>query len=72
MPPDTLDVVLALADAMPDQFSSTAQDIARGKASEIDFLNGFVVRKGVELGISTSADRTLLAMVKLIERRTGA
>ena len=72
MPPDTLDVVLALADAMPDQFSSTAQDIARGKASEIDFLNGFVVRKGVELGISTSANRTLLAMVKLIERRTGA
>ena len=37
---------------MPNQTSSTAQDLARGKPSEIDFLNGHVVRKGAELGIA--------------------
>ncbi|MGX9182229.1 ketopantoate reductase family protein [Mesorhizobium sp. BHbdii] len=72
MPPNTLAFVLALAGAMPDQYSSTAQDIARGKRSEIDFLNGFVVRKGADLGIATPANRALLAMVKLIERRVEA
>ena len=30
---------------MPGQYSSTAQDLARGKPTEIDHLNGFVVRK---------------------------
>ncbi|TJW73020.1 MAG: 2-dehydropantoate 2-reductase [Mesorhizobium sp.] len=72
MPPDTLHSVLALAGDMPGQVSSTAQDLARGRRSEVDFLNGFVVRKGTELGISTSANRALLVMVKLIERRNVA
>ena len=32
--------VAKLADSMPSQYSSTAQDLARGKRSEIDYLNG--------------------------------
>jgi hypothetical protein len=32
--------VAKLADRMPSQYSSTAQDLARGKRSEIDYLNG--------------------------------
>jgi len=55
--------------AMPNQMSSTAQDLARGKPSEIDFLNGYVVRKGAELGIPTPTNRALQVMVKLVERR---
>ena len=35
-----------IAAAMPAQLSSTAQDMARGKPSEIDHLNGFVARRG--------------------------
>ena len=35
-----------IAGAMPAQLSSTAQDMARRKPSEIDHLNGFVVRRG--------------------------
>ena len=40
-----------IAAAMPAQLSSTAQDMARGKPSEIDHLNGFVARRGRELGM---------------------
>jgi 2-dehydropantoate 2-reductase len=61
--------VAAIASTMPDQYSSTAQDLARGKTSEIDYLNGYVVRKGAEFGIPTPANRVLHVMVKLVESK---
>lgn len=64
---DVLDVVMGLAAGMPDQSSSTAQDLARGKTTEIDHLNGYVVRTGAALGIATPANRLLTAIVKLME-----
>lgn len=68
--PENIDeTVLALAGSMPNQYSSTAQDLARGKKTEIDYLNGYVVRKGEELSIPTPANRALLVMVKLLEER---
>lgn len=62
-----LDTVLGLAAAMPDQFSSTAHDLARGKLTEIDHLNGYVARTGARLGIATPANRLLTVVVKLME-----
>jgi 2-dehydropantoate 2-reductase len=59
--------VRKIADTMPSQFSSTAQDLARGKRSEIDYLNGLIVRRGDALGIATPANRVLWALVKLLE-----
>jgi len=56
-----------LAASMPSQFSSTAQDLARGKRSEIDYLNGLIVRRGEALGVATPANRVLWALVKLME-----
>ena len=56
-----------IAAAMPAQLSSTAQDMARGKPSEIDHLNGFVARRGRELGVATPANQALHALVKLVE-----
>jgi len=56
-----------IAPAMPAQYSSTAQDMARGKPSEIDHLNGYVARRGAALGIATPANQALHALVKLIE-----
>jgi 2-dehydropantoate 2-reductase len=56
-----------IATAMPAQFSSTAQDMARRKPSEIDHLNGFVARRGRELGVDVPINRTLYALVKLVE-----
>jgi 2-dehydropantoate 2-reductase len=56
-----------IAETMPNQFSSTAQDLARGKRSEIDYLNGLIVKRGQALGIATPANRVLWALVKLME-----
>ena len=61
--------VRMIAEAMPGQFSSTAQDLARGKKSEIDHLNGLVVRRGQALGIATPANRVLWSLVKLLESK---
>ena len=58
-----------LAQTMAGQYSSTAQDLARGKPTEIDHLNGVVVRKGAALGIPTPANAVLLALVKLLEKK---
>jgi len=69
MPEDILQQILRIPAAMPNQMSSTAQDVARGKPSEIDFLNGYVVRKGAELGVATPTNQALQVMVKLRERR---
>jgi 2-dehydropantoate 2-reductase len=69
MPEDILEQILKIPAAMPNQMSSTAQDVARGKPSEIDFLNGYVVRKGAELGVPTPTNHALQVMVKLAERR---
>ena len=69
MAPDMLAQTYKIAEAMPTQFSSTAQDLARGKPTEIDHLNGYVVRRGAALGLPTPANRALYALVKLIEAK---
>ncbi len=56
-----------IARSMPGQLSSTAQDLARGKPTEIDDLNGLIVRRGAALGIATPANQSLYALVKLAE-----
>jgi len=68
LPDDLLANILNIPTMMPQQKSSTAQDLARGKPSEIDFLNGHVVRKGAELGVPTPTNHALQVMVKLAER----
>lgn len=67
VPGDAHAAMRTLVQSMPGQYSSTAQDLARGKPTEIDFLNGYVVRRGQALGIPTPANRVLWALVKLIE-----
>lgn len=57
-----------LGDAMAKATSSTAQDIARGKATEIDSLNGYIALRGKELCVATPVNQTLHALVKLLEQ----
>jgi len=54
---------------MPRQYSSTAQDMRRGKATEIDALNGYVAECGAAVGVDVPVNRTLHALVKLREAR---
>ncbi|HEX7791742.1 MAG TPA: 2-dehydropantoate 2-reductase [Afipia sp.] len=69
IPDDVIKRVLALPESMPDQYSSTAQDLARNKSTEIEYLNGYVVRKGAELSIPVPANLALLVMVRLLEEK---
>jgi 2-dehydropantoate 2-reductase len=59
--------VLEISESMSNATSSTAQDLARGKRTEIDSLNGYLVRRGAELGVATPVNQTLHALVKLLE-----
>ncbi len=64
---DLMALGLKLAASLGPATSSTAQDIERGRPTEIDSLNGFIARRGAELGIPTPINRTLWALVKLRE-----
>jgi 2-dehydropantoate 2-reductase len=66
---DYVQQVWNLVETMPATLSSTAQDIDRGKRTEIDSLNGYVSRRGVRLGIATPVNQTLYALVKLLEEK---
>ena len=63
---------LEIAAAMPAALSSTGQDISRGRPTEIDSLNGYITRRGAELGIATPVNHALLALVKLREAGLGS
>ena len=40
------------------------QDMAKGRRTEIEFLNGFVVREGEQVGIPARAHERLVDIVK--------
>jgi len=61
---------LKIATQMAEALSSTAQDMNRGKLTEIDSLNGYVSRRGAELGVPTPVNHALYALVKLAEGRS--
>lgn len=51
-----------------EQRPSMAQDMQKGRRTEIEFLNGFVVKEGEKLGISCPANAALTNIVKRVER----
>jgi 2-dehydropantoate 2-reductase len=69
VPHDIAEAVPRIALTMAGQLSSTAQDLARAKPTEIDHLNGYVVRQGAACGVATPVNRCLQALVKLIEAK---
>jgi 2-dehydropantoate 2-reductase len=62
-----LAVSMKIATQMREQFSSTGQDLNRRKHTEIDSLNGHIVRRGIELNVPTPANHALYTLVKLLE-----
>ena len=62
-----LAAVAGVARAMPLQRSSTAQDLARGRPTEIDQLNGHIAQRGAALGVPVPLNQALWALVKLAE-----
>src|SRR5271155_1435599 len=63
---------LANLAAFGGAFASTAQDLARGKRTEIESLNGYIVRRGAELGVATPNNFALYALVRLLEEKAAS
>lgn len=61
------EAALEIGTSMSQATSSTAQDLARSRRTEIDALNGFVARRGEALGVPTPVNRTLATLVRLLE-----
>jgi 2-dehydropantoate 2-reductase len=72
IPGDVWAAVDRIATSMPGQVSSTCQDLRRGKPTEIDHLNGYIVREGERLGVATPLNRSLHALVKALETKPTA
>ena len=64
---DPLSKVEAVCEATSSNVSSMLQDVLKKKKTEIDFINGFIVRQGQELGIPVPVNTVLTDLVKTIE-----
>jgi len=54
-------------EAYPQVKASMLQDVEKGRPTEIDFMNGHVVKKGAELGIPTPLNAEMVRLVKEVE-----
>jgi 2-dehydropantoate 2-reductase len=69
IPGDAWQAVERIAQTMPTQRSSMAQDLARGRRTEADHINGHVAARGAALGIAAPVNQALHALVKVLEQR---
>lgn len=67
VPTDIHNAISGIAQTMPNQSSSTAQDLQRGRPTEIDHLNGYVVTRGQAHNIPTPINRLLHMLIKAQE-----
>jgi 2-dehydropantoate 2-reductase len=51
-----------------EQRPSMGQDMVKGRRTEIEFLNGYVVREGAKVGIAARANAALTDIVKRVEK----
>lgn len=68
LPSDLLAQVQTVMAAMPAQRSSTAQDLAAARKTEIAHLNGEIARRAARYGLEVPLNRALALMVALRER----
>ncbi len=63
--------VRAFGSKIPNARPSVLLDHMAGRMSEIDAINGAIVRVGAELGVDTPANSAITALVRAKERRMG-
>jgi 2-dehydropantoate 2-reductase len=51
-----------------DQRPSMAQDIAKGRRTETDYINGFIAARGAEIGVPASTHARMNELVRRVER----
>jgi len=65
--PDPVGRVLEVCKATAGNVASMLQDVLNKKRTEIDSINGAIVREGALLGIPTPVNSTLTALVQTIQ-----
>ena len=63
----TEQVMLNMGQTRTENYSSMFQDVYKGRPTEIDWLNGYVIRRGKEAGIPTPANEVIYRLIKEIE-----
>ncbi|MFZ7113175.1 MAG: ketopantoate reductase family protein [Desulfatiglandales bacterium] len=69
--PDPVGRVLEVCEATAGNIASMLQDVLNRKVTEIDFINGAIVREGKALGIPTPVNFTLSSLVQVIQETYG-
>jgi 2-dehydropantoate 2-reductase len=57
-------MVVAVAKKTADNISSMLADVRQGKKTEIDYINGYIVKRGEELGITCFMNYLMMQLVK--------
>jgi len=55
---------VAVMSKTSNNLSSMLQDVRAGKQTEIEYINGYIVRRGEEMGIKCVMNYMLLQLVK--------
>lgn len=57
-------LVASIAYTTAENYSSMVQDYRSGRVTEIDYINGYIVKRGENLGIHCAMNYMLIHMVK--------
>jgi 2-dehydropantoate 2-reductase len=66
--PDPLAKVWSVVAATSNNRSSMLQDIANCRPTEVDAINGAIVREGNKHGVATPVNRTITLLIKTLEK----
>lgn len=69
--PDSFAKVANVAQATADNKSSMLQDIESNRRTEIEAINGVIVKEGERLGVATPVNRVLTLLVQSLENYGG-
>lgn len=67
LPEDPVGYLRRVAESTRENKSSMLADVEACRRTEVDYINGAVVRAGEELGLNTPVNRTLYRLVKALE-----
>jgi len=72
LPADPVEETLRVAETTRDNVSSMLQDLSQCRRTEVDYINGAVVRLGERRGVEAPVNKVLWALVKAAEATCGA
>ena len=69
---EELDGKLSQAGGRVNWLASMAQDVHKGRKSEVDFMNGLICEKGRETGVATPYHDAIVEAMRLVDSKDVA